>query len=161
MGAVIQGRPIIAGEARGELLASSEPLSFWGGYDQRSGEIIDRRHSLSGQIAAGRVLAVPFTRGSSTTTAVVLESVRAGTAPAAILTATSDPFLALASIVASEMYDRPIPVVVLDILDFATLRSGWQVEVHSDGTVIVLDFPNGLAASRPPAHQPQAPRSQS
>ena len=80
---IIQGRPVVAGEAAGELLFSDEPLSFWGGYDAATGEIIDRRHPLSGRIAAGRVLAIPFTKGSSTTTAVFLEAVRAGTAPAA------------------------------------------------------------------------------
>lgn len=62
---VMQGRPLVAGEAEGALLVSAEPLSFWGGYDQETGEIIDRRHPLAGQMAAGRVLAVPFTRGSS------------------------------------------------------------------------------------------------
>jgi len=64
--------PIIPGAASGRALVSSEPLSFWGGYDYHTGEIIDRRHPLSGQIAAGRVLCLPFSRGSSTTTAVLL-----------------------------------------------------------------------------------------
>ena len=82
----LQGRVIIPGEARGKALVGNEPLSFWGGYDWKTGEIIDRRHRLSGSNAKGKVLAVPFTRGSSTTTAVLLEAIRAGTAPAAILT---------------------------------------------------------------------------
>jgi predicted aconitase with swiveling domain len=132
---IIQGKPIVAGSAQGEALVSSEPLSFWGGYDYHTGEIIDRRHPLSGQVAAGRVLAVPFTRGSSTTTAVLLEAVRAGTAPAAILTTGPDHFFALASIVADEMYAQPIPVVALSPVDFAALRSGRWVEVREDGRV--------------------------
>ena len=114
-----------------------EPLSFWGGYDAATGEIIDRRHPLSGQIAAGRVLAIPFTRGSSTTTAVFLEAVRAGTAPAAILTAGTDAFLALASIVADEMYGRPVPVVALAEGDFAALIGGTWAEVHTDGSILL------------------------
>ena len=137
MARLIQGEPIVAGAAQGEALVSSEPLSFWGGYDFHTGEIIDRRHPLSGQVAAGRVLAVPFTRGSSTTTAVLLEAVRAGTAPAAILTTGPDHFFALASIVADEMYAQPIPVVALPPADFATLRSGQWVELREDGTVVV------------------------
>ena len=137
MARLIQGEPIVAGAAQGEALVSSEPLSFWGGYDFHTGEIIDRRHPLSGQVAAGRVLAVPFTRGSSTTTAVLLEAVRAGTAPAAILTTGPDHFFALASIVADEMYARPIPVVALPTAAFATLRSGQWVEVRAEGTVNV------------------------
>lgn len=136
---VIQGRPLVAGDAEGALLVSGEPLSFWGGYDYATGEIIDRRHPLSGQIAAGRVLALPFTRGSSTTTAVLLEAVRCGTAPAAILLATPDPFLALGSIVSDEMYGRPVTVVALEPTDFATLRTGDWVQIKPDGAVRVTE----------------------
>ncbi|MFQ5612807.1 MAG: aconitase X swivel domain-containing protein [Anaerolineae bacterium] len=132
---VIRGRPVIAGEAQGQALVGREPLSFWGGYDQRTGEIIDRRHPLSGQIAAGRILALPFSRGSSTTTAVLLEAIRAGTAPAAILTTGVDHFFALAAIVADEMYGQTIPVIALESSDFARLESGRWVQVHRDGTI--------------------------
>ena len=131
----MRGKAIIRGRAEGEILASSEPLSFWGGFDHRTGEIIDRRHPLSGAIAAGRILAVPFTRGSSTTTAVLLEAVRARTAPAAILTTGVDTFFALASIVADELYGRPIPLVALEPDDFARLRTGDWITVDDEGTV--------------------------
>ena len=114
MGLQVKGRPIIPGEVSGKLLISSEPLSFWGGYDHETGQIIDQRHPLAGETAAGRILALPFTRGSSTTTAVLLEAIRAGTAPLAILTTSPDSFFALASIVADEMYARPIPLLVID-----------------------------------------------
>src|SRR3954468_23048040 len=103
----------IAGEAPAERLVSSEPLSFWGGYDARTGEIIDKRHPLAGKNAAGKILVVPFTRGSSTTTQVLLEAIRAGTAPAAIVSSEADTFLALAAIVADEMYGRVLPIAVV------------------------------------------------
>ena len=61
----IQGQVVVAGLAQGKLLISDEPISFWGGYDQNSGEIIDRRHPLSRENASGCVLALPFSRGSS------------------------------------------------------------------------------------------------
>ncbi len=137
MGDVIQGRPVVRGRAEGEALVSDDPLSFWGGYDYHTGEITDRRHPLSGAIASGRVLAVPFTRGSSTTSAVLLEAVRSGTAPAAILTTGVDSFFALASIVANEMYARPIPIVALAPEDFARLRTGDRLEIGEDGTIRV------------------------
>jgi uncharacterized protein len=133
----LQGTPFIAGTAEGTALVSSEPLSFWGGYDYQSGEIIDRRHPLAGQIAAGKILVVPFTRGSSTTTAVLLEAVRAGTAPAAILTTQIDTFFALASIVANELYAKKIPLVVLPPEVCAAIPSGARVRVRKDGTVSV------------------------
>ncbi len=131
----VQGSPFIAGSARGEALVSSEPLSFWGGYDHRNGEIIDRRHPLAGQIAAGKILVVPFTRGSSTTTAVLLEAVRAGTAPAAILTTQVDSFFALASIVAQELFRKKIPLVALPPEVCAAIPQGAQVQVMLDGSV--------------------------
>ena len=133
----MRGRVLVAGEAEGIALASSEPLSFWGGYDQHTGEIIDRRHPLAGQIAAGRVLAIPMTRGSSTTTAVFLEAARAGAAPAGVVTASVDHFLVLASVVADEMYGLHIPIVALTAEDFATLQSGQRVKLCADGRVIV------------------------
>ncbi len=122
-------KAVIPGPAEGELLVSGEPLSFWGGYDYHTGEIIDRRHPLSGRIAAGRVLAVPLTRGSSTTTAVLLEAVRAGTAPAAIITTGIDSFFALGSIVADEMYGKPVPVYAYSEDEFSQLKSGDRIRI--------------------------------
>jgi predicted aconitase with swiveling domain len=139
MAGLMQGQVVVAGSGDGELLVSMEPLSFWGGYDSRTGEIIDRRHPLSGSIAKGRVLALPSTIGSSTTTAVLLEAVRAGTAPAAILTIGVDSFLALASIVAHEMYGCAIPLVALEEKQFRRLRTGTGASVRADGMVRVLE----------------------
>lgn len=116
---------------------SAEPLSFWGGFNHKSGEITDRRHPLSGTIASGRVLALPFSRGSSTTTAVLLEAVRAGTAPAAILTTAVDSFFALASIVADELYATPIPIIAISGEDFAALQNGDELDVRENGFIYV------------------------
>jgi predicted aconitase with swiveling domain len=133
----LQGRVILRGEARGQALVGNEPLSFWGGYDWKTGEIIDRRHRLSGSNAKGKILAVPFTRGSSTTTAVLLEAIRAGTAPAAILTTDTDFFFALASVVADELYRSPLPLVALTESDFARLKTGDEITVKDNGELIV------------------------
>lgn len=116
---------------------SAEPLSFWGGFNHKSGEITDRRHPLSGMIASGRVLALPFSRGSSTTSAVLLEAVRAGTAPAAILTTANDSFLALASIVADELYASPIPIIAISGEDFAGLQNDDHLTILENGMIYV------------------------
>ena len=141
MGRVIVGQPLVPGEAAGQALVTREPLSFWGGFDYRTGEIIDRRHPLSGQIAAGRVLVVPHARGSSTTTAVLLEAMRAGTSPAAILTTGPETFFALAAIVAQEMYQRWFPVVTIDRNDFDSLESGVRLMIALDGTITADERP--------------------
>lgn len=134
----LQGKVIIQGEARGQALVSNEPLSFWGGYDWKTGEIIDRRHSLSGAIAKDKILAVPFTRGSSTTTAVLLEAIRAGTAPAAIITTDIDFFFALASVVAEELYASPLPLVALAENDFGQLKTGDEIQITNNGSVTLF-----------------------
>ncbi len=138
MAGLIRGQVIVRGKAEGDALVGREPLSFWGGYDFHTGEIIDRRHPLSGENAAGRILAVPFTRGSSTTTAVLLEAVRAGTAPKAILTTGVDTFFALASIVADELYAAPIPLIALSPGDLESLNTGDHLVVGEDGTIQVI-----------------------
>lgn len=159
MSDVLQGQVIIAGRAEGPVLAANEPLSFWGGYDHAMGEIIDRRHPLSGQVAAGRILCLPFTRGSSTTTAVLLEAVKASTAPAAIITTGVDTFFALASVVADEMYGQPVPLIALAAEEFARLRSGDWIAIDN-GDLMVCSRPNdntywvdsSLLASEYPGH---------
>ena len=132
-----QGQVVIQGAARGQALVSREPLSFWGGYDWKTGEIIDRRHELSGSIANARILAVPFTRGSSTTTAVLLEAIRAHTAPAAIITTDVDFFFALASVVADELYASPLSLVALSDADFKQLKTDDDIQITEQGIVIV------------------------
>ncbi|MDZ4701512.1 MAG: DUF126 domain-containing protein [Rhodothermales bacterium] len=150
---IIHGIPVVPGAAEGAALVTDEPISFWGGYDQRTGEIIDRRHPLSGQIAAGRVLVVPFTRGSSTSTAILLESVRAGVAPAAIVSREVDTFMALASIVADEMYGKPIPIVALAEADFERIEGGQQVCIEADGRIRLLNRGHPEPVEGPPESQ--------
>jgi predicted aconitase with swiveling domain len=136
---LICGRPLVPGEAEGDALVTGEALSFWGGFDFRTGMIIDRHHPLAGVCAAGRILAVPFSKGSSTTTAVLLEAVRAGTAPAAILTTGVDSFFALASIVADVMYRASFPVIALAPADLSSLRTGVRLRVERNGTILEIN----------------------
>ena len=45
---------ILAGQASGQVLATDEGLSFWGGVDPLTGLVIDAHHPLSGQSLAGK-----------------------------------------------------------------------------------------------------------
>ena len=69
-------RMLIAGEARGTVLALDEPLSFWGGFDAETGTVIDRAHPQVGASLAGRVVVMPFGRGSSSGSSVLAEAIR-------------------------------------------------------------------------------------
>ncbi|MFT5515521.1 MAG: putative aconitase with swiveling domain [Rhodothermales bacterium] len=137
MARVISGDLVVSGSASGITLVSMEPLSFWGGYDQKTGEIIDRRHPLSGEMSAGRILVLPYTRGSSTSTAILLESVRAGVAPAGLVTDRPDLFLALASVVADEMYQKSFPILAVSRQEFETIQTGLEARITADGQLIL------------------------
>ncbi|MEJ2122231.1 MAG: DUF126 domain-containing protein, partial [Alphaproteobacteria bacterium] len=78
-------RILIPGAAEGPLLRLRAPISFWGGVDPKSGRLADPRHPDHGASVAGTVLAVPETIGSSSSSAVMLELMRGGAAPAALL----------------------------------------------------------------------------
>ncbi len=81
--AAAQGEILVAGEAgSGPALVLSAPISFWGGVDPKTGTIADVRHPEHGQSIAGRVLFLPGTIGSSSASAVLMELVHSGKAPA-------------------------------------------------------------------------------
>jgi predicted aconitase with swiveling domain len=105
----------LAGEAEGEALVFSQPLSFWGGIDAETGDIIDHSHPGLGQNVAGRILVMPSGRGSSSSSSVLAEAIRRGTAPAGILMERPDPILAVGAIVAEFLYGISMPLVVCDI----------------------------------------------
>lgn len=107
-------RVMVDGDGQGQAMVLPEPLSLWGGLDPQTGQIIDQRHPSLGQNVTGKVLLLPSGRGSSSASSILLESVRLGTAPAAIITSEPDGILALGAIVSRTLYDKAPPVVVLD-----------------------------------------------
>jgi hypothetical protein len=111
---------------------------LWGGLDPETGEIIDQRHPSAGSIVTGRVLVLPVGRGSSSASSILLEAVRLGKAPAAIITAEADPILALGAAVAREMYDAAPAVVVAGEAEYARLEEGKEVQVDVDGEVTLF-----------------------
>jgi len=133
----LTGRPIVAGSAEGTALISKEPLSFWGGFCPRTGEIIDRRHERSGANVAGRIFIFPQGKGSSTSSATLMESIKTGVAPAAIINLKVDPILALGSIVSDEMYHKAVPIVILAENDFYSIKEDDHLIIETNGTVKV------------------------
>jgi uncharacterized protein len=103
------------GTAEGELLVLAAPLSFWGGVSWETGAITNVRHPQRGEIVSGRVLVVPEPVGSSSSAAVLLELIRAGRAPAAIVLGRPDAILVIACLVAKEMGWTAPPVLVADL----------------------------------------------
>ncbi|MEB0076616.1 aconitase family protein [Pseudomonas sp. CCI3.2] len=127
----LSGRSLVAGSAQGELLYSDVGLSFWGGVDPFSGEIIDRHHPLWGEVLAHRVLAIPSGRGSCTGSSVLLELILNGHAPAALVFEHVDDILTLGVLIAEQMFHRSIPVMCVGREGFAALRDVRYVQIEA------------------------------
>ncbi|RVD72204.1 MAG: DUF126 domain-containing protein [Mesorhizobium sp.] len=121
---------------QGEALVLTAPISFWGGVDPKTGRIADVRHPQHGEIISGRVLFLPGTIGSSSASAVLMELVHNGRAPAALVLHEPDAILLLGLIVAREMgWETPIAVQLARSV-FETYRGG-TVKVTGDGALTI------------------------
>jgi predicted aconitase with swiveling domain len=131
----VRGAVLADGVAEGPALRLDEPLSFWGGVDPGNGEIIDARHPQRGTSVSGRVLVMASVRGSSSSSSVLAEMVRAGCAPAAILLGEADLILSVGAAVAEELYGICVPIVQLLHAELATIPDGAAVLVGEHGEV--------------------------
>ena len=136
-GLPLTGRPLIAGEASGPLLLLTHPISFWGGVDPVEGRIADPRHPQFEASIAGTVLAIPSAVGSSSSSAIMLELLREGRAPAAILMGKADAILALGVVVGTELGYGSIPIIEVPAAALEELPEGAHVSVSQDGSVSI------------------------
>ena len=124
---------LVAGSGEGEVLLLSEPLSFWGGLEVATGRIIDVHHPQYGERIDGKVVVMPFARGSSSTASSLAEAIHRGTGPAAIVLREPDEIVVLGATVPGELYCEWCPIVVAGPDLYATLRTGMQVRVGNEG----------------------------
>jgi hypothetical protein len=139
----LAARCLVEGEAEGALAVWPAPLSFWGGFDAASGRVIDRTHPAFGACVAGRLLAMPAGRGSSSASSVLAEAIRRGTAPAAIILARVDPILVVGALVAQRLYGISCPIVVCAAGEFARLADGARARVTARRDVCTIAFADG------------------
>lgn len=147
-GSVIPGRVLCRGEASGPLLVLSRPLSFWGGVNH-DGRIIDAHHPQLGLSVTGTVLAMSAGRGSSSSSSVLAELIRADTAPFAILLLEPDAIIALGALAAAELYDAHCPIVQIDPSSATLLHTGLACAVSAPAEAAPEPHP-----STPPGHAP-------
>lgn len=133
-GALI-GRSLTGGTATGPVLHAEVGLSFWGGIHPGTGEVIDRSHPLSGKSVAGAILAIPSGRGSCTGSAILLELLAAGTAPAALVVREDETILPLGALFSARLFGRGMPIIRLVPEDFASLAAASTATV-GEGRVL-------------------------
>lgn len=140
-----EGELLLGGEASGELVVLTDPLSFWGGVDEETGRIIDAHHPQVGTLLAGAVVLMGPTKGSSSSTSTLLECSRRRTAPAALLLTAADPILLVASAVAWELYGEGPTVMLIDDVPVGADRVG-RLHIDRDGrATLAPSAPAGAA----------------
>ncbi len=120
--------PLLPGAARGRVL-KLPTLSLWGGVDPASGLLTDPAQPHCGESVKGKVLMIAEPIGSSSSSAVLLELLHAGNAPAAIVLGHADAIVALGVLVAREMGWSTIPIAVMPPEEQAKIADGETIRV--------------------------------
>ncbi|TVY59871.1 Uncharacterized protein Focb16_v003964 [Fusarium oxysporum f. sp. cubense] len=145
---VLRGTSYVYGATSATLLAANLELSFWGGVNAATGEVIDRFHPLSGKLLKDTVLAIPGSRGSCGGSVIMMELILNGLGPKALVFERKDEILTLGVMVAEELFNMTAPVLVLDPEDFSRLITLSSRQVHVEGDRI-SDAPLQGDASKP------------
>jgi len=128
---MIDCRNISKGKANGELIVSDEAISFLGGVNPETGEVIDPNHELKGQSIKDKILFIPGGKGSTVGSYVIFQMKKNNTAPKAIICLKAEPIIATGAI----MSDIPMVDSPSDVKD---LVNGVFVEVDSDNGKISI-----------------------
>ena len=123
---MLRGRAIFEGKAEGEALVSSAPMSFYGGVNPDTGEVVERGSDIAGQSVKGRVLVFPNGKGSTVGSYVLYRLAKNGVAPSAMVNAKCETIVAVGAIISE------IPCV--DLVDVGKIKPGVRVRV--DGATV-------------------------
>lgn len=128
----IAAQVLAPGAASGSVQAIA-PLSFWGGFDVVSGRVADHSHPAHGTVLSGTVLVMPAGRGSSSSSSVLAEAIRLGTAPCGIILSQPDALIAVGALVAATLYGASCPIVVVSEPDHDRLARAVSVRIEAGG----------------------------
>ena len=126
----MQGRKIFKGKVIGEALVTGDDISFYGGCDPQTGEIVEKGHHLEGKSVSGKVLVFPSGKGSTVGSYVLYALKKAEKGPLAIVNKIMDPVVAVGCIISE------IPAV--DQIDIGKIQNGQKIEVDADNGVVTL-----------------------
>ena len=137
----LKGRGITSGITEGEAMVSKQAFGFSHGLEPDTGRISDESHEWQGQNARGKVLVFPFGKGSTSGGLYILEAVRLGNAPAAVINLEVDPVTAGGFIMAKILNDLEIPVIDrVTPNPIETIKTGDRVKVDASNGTIEINY---------------------
>ncbi|OPY27297.1 MAG: hypothetical protein A4E27_00573 [Methanobacterium sp. PtaU1.Bin242] len=130
---IIKCRKISRGHVQGPVIVTKDALSFLGGVDPDTGNVIDSNHELYGRKISGKILAIPSGKGSTVGSYVIYQMYKNKTAPLAIIALEAEPIIATGAIMAGiPMVDQP-----QDHL-FDLLKDGDLLDLDADNGIIKI-----------------------
>jgi predicted aconitase with swiveling domain len=125
----MKGRIISKGKGEGEALTTTQPISFYGGVDPNTGEVIEKGHELQGKTVKDKILVFPNGKGSTVGSYTLYRMKKIGTAPAAMINKECETIVAVGAIISE------IPCV--DKVDISKIKTGDHIKVENE-TVTLL-----------------------
>ena len=119
----LKGRTISKGVAEGEAITTTQPISFYGGVDPNTSEIIEKGHELQGKKVKGKILVFPNGKGSTVGSYTLYRMKKNSTAPAGIINKECETVVAVGTIISE------IPCV--DGIDISKLKTGDIVRLEN------------------------------
>jgi predicted aconitase with swiveling domain len=120
----LKGRIIYKGKAEGDALATSMPISFYGGVDPNTGTVIEKGHELQGISIKGKILVFPTGKGSTVGSYTLYRMKKNGTAPAGIINRECETVVAVGVIISE------IPCI--DKIDTSKTKTGQRIQIQDD-----------------------------
>ena len=127
----LNGRIIYKGRGEGEALTTSQPMSFYGGVDPNTGEVIEKGHELLGKSVKGKVLVFPNGKGSTVGSYTLYRMKKNGTAPTGMVNRECETIVAVGAIISE------IPCV--DKVDISQIKTGDRVHIEEGKVTIQKD----------------------
>ena len=119
----LKGRIISKGVAEGEALTTTQPISFYGGVDPETSEILEKGHELQGKRIKDKILVFPNGKGSTVGSYTLYRLKKGGVAPAGIINRDCETVVAVGAIISE------IPCV--DEIDISKIETGDTVRLEN------------------------------
>ena len=87
------------GKAQGDALVSTQPISFLGSIDVKTGIVVEKGHELEGQSIKGKVLVFPGGKGSTVGSYSIYQLKKNNAAPSAMINVRTEPIVAVGAII--------------------------------------------------------------
>jgi predicted aconitase with swiveling domain len=119
----LKGRIISRGVAESDALKTNQPISFYGGVDPETSEILEKGHELQGKRIKGKILVFPTGKGSTVGSYTLYRLKKGGVAPAGIINGECETVVAVGAIISE------IPCI--DKIDISRIKTGDIVRIEN------------------------------